>query len=63
MYLAQSHRNNMIYSVKAIYRSTMNDTAMQQLVREVKIQSYLNHPHIVKLYNFFVDDDSAYLVL
>ncbi len=63
VYLAQSHRNHAIYSVKSIYRSTMDDSTMQQLIREVKIQAFLNHPHIVKIYNFFVDDDSAYLVL
>jgi serine/threonine protein kinase len=36
---------------------------MQQLIREVKIQSFLAHPHVVRLYHFFVDDDCAYLVL
>jgi len=33
-----------------------------QLVREIKIQSYLNHPNIVKLYGFFSDIKSIYLV-
>jgi calcium-dependent protein kinase len=41
----------------------MDDLHLQQLFREVKIQTFLAHPHIVKLYNFFVDEDSAYLVL
>jgi len=36
---------------------------MQQLIREVKIQSFIDHPNIIKIYNFFVDQDSAYLVL
>lgn len=41
----------------------MDETTMNQLIREVKIQAFLNHPHIVKIYNFFVDEDAAYLVL
>ena len=53
----------MIYSIKSIYRNTLNETHFQQLVREVKIQSFVDHPGIVKIYNFFVDEDSAYLVL
>lgn len=36
---------------------------MQQLIREVKIQSFIDHPSIVKIHHFFVDEDSAYLVL
>jgi serine/threonine protein kinase len=36
---------------------------INQLVREVKIQSYLDHPNIVQLYTFFSDEDSLYLIL
>ena len=61
--MAQSYRNGLIYSVKTLYRNTMEGDSLNQLVREVKIQSFLNHPNIVKLYNFFVDEESAYLVL
>jgi aurora kinase len=41
----------------------LDPDTFQQLIREVKIQSFLNHPSIVKLYHFFVDEESAYLVL
>lgn len=41
----------------------MDATTLNQLMREIKIQAFLNHPHIVKLYHFFVDEDSAYLVM
>jgi serine/threonine protein kinase len=33
-----------------------------QLVREIKIQSFLSHPNIVKLYTFFADHKHIYLV-
>lgn len=63
VYLAQSHRNGVVYSIKAVYRSLMDETRVHKIVKEVEIQSFLDHPNIVKLYNFFVDDDSAYLVM
>jgi serine/threonine protein kinase len=34
-----------------------------QLVREIKIQSFLNHPNIVKMYAFFTDETHIYLVM
>lgn len=34
-----------------------------QLIREIKIQSYLDHPNIVQLYSFFADEDNLYLML
>ena len=32
-------------------------------MREVKIQMYLNHPNIVKLYGFFCDEENIYLIM
>lgn len=63
VYLAQNIRNGVIYSIKSMYRHTLDDTTMQQLLREVKIQAFLVHPNVVRLYHFFVDADCAYLVL
>lgn len=34
-----------------------------QLAREIKIQSFLNHPNIVKLYGWFAEEDQVYLIL
>jgi serine/threonine protein kinase len=36
---------------------------VDQFIREVKIQLYLNHPNIVKLYACFDDDKNIYVVL
>jgi len=33
------------------------------LIHEIKIQLYLDHPNIVKLYSFFHDEVKIYLVL
>lgn len=33
------------------------------MIREIKIQTFLNHPNIVKLYTFFCDHQFIYLAL
>ena len=37
--------------------------AVNQITREIKIQAFLNHPNLIKLYDFFSDQDNIYLVL
>ena len=34
-----------------------------QLKREIEIQSYLDHPNILKMYGFFWDSKKIYLIL
>lgn len=38
-------------------------SSTQNLAREIKIQRKLDHPHIVKLYHYFEDDENVYLVM
>jgi aurora kinase len=40
----------------------MDQKLVVQLIREIKIQSFINHPNIVKLYTFFADEKYIYLV-
>ena len=35
----------------------------QQLINEIKIQSYLSHPNLIQLYDFFYDQDRIYLFM
>lgn len=35
----------------------------EQLLMEIKMQLYFNHPNILKLYGFFNDKDNIYLIL
>ena len=35
----------------------------EQFIRELKIQMYLNHPNIIKLYGFFDDEQYIYIIL
>lgn len=36
---------------------------VDQFVKELKIQTYLNHPNILKMYGFFEDEEKIYVVL
>jgi serine/threonine protein kinase len=49
--------------VKVIKRNSLTQANFSQLVREIKIQSFLSHPNVVRLYHTFVDRESIYLFL
>lgn len=36
---------------------------LEQFIQEIKIQFYLNHPNIVKLYSFFDDELHFYILM
>jgi serine/threonine protein kinase len=36
---------------------------LTQRIREIKIQSFLDHPNIVQLYSVFTDEDNLYLLM
>jgi serine/threonine protein kinase len=36
---------------------------INQLIREIKIQIFLDHPNLVKLYTFFYDSYNIYLLM
>lgn len=36
---------------------------LSQLISEIKIQSFLDHPNLIKLYDFFCDEQNVYLFL
>ena len=36
---------------------------INQILREIKIQMYLEHPNLVKLYAYFSDDYNIYLLM
>ncbi len=34
-----------------------------QIVQEIKLQMFMNHPNVLKLYGFFNDSKNIYLIL
>lgn len=50
-------------ALKKINKENVDSKLVIQLIREIKIQTFLNHPNIVKMYTFFADPQYIYLVL
>ena len=44
-------------------KQNIDQKLLIQMIREIKIQSFLNHPNIVKMYTFFGDTQYVYLIL
>ncbi|CAH8486492.1 unnamed protein product [Dicrocoelium dendriticum] len=64
VYLAREKRSRFVVALKMLVRSEMTSyERMQQLQREIEIQSHLKHPGIVRLYSYFYDKKRIYLLL
>lgn len=53
----------MIFALKKIYKADISEDLKVQLIHEIKIQMFLDHPNIIKLYTFFSDDAYLYLLM
>jgi serine/threonine protein kinase len=40
-----------------------DEEIVEQFIRELKIQIFLNHPHIIKMYGYFDDEKNIYIIL
>lgn len=64
MYLARLKDNRFIVALKVLFKSQLEKEGMEhQLRREIEIQAHLQHPNILRLYNYFHDASRIYLVL
>ena len=53
-----------LFALKKVKKEVIKTHLMiEQIVTEIKIQSYCNHKNIVKLYDCFHDSNYLYLVL
>ena len=54
----------MIMALKVLNkRKIKQDNLLVQFVRELKIQSFLDHPNIIKVHHVFEDNETAYLAM
>jgi aurora kinase len=54
----------MIVALKVMNKKKiMQDNLLVQFIRELKIQSFLDHPNIIKTFAYFADEDNFYTVL
>lgn len=44
-------------------RVILDNNMIGQLAQEIKIQTFLSHPNLLKMYGFFSDHENVYLVL
>ena len=64
VYMAQHRASGFLCALKAVSKARIREENIEEpFIREIKIQMYLNHPNIVKLYGFFADEENIYLVL
>lgn len=49
-------------AIKIIDKTTLNETSLEKLMREVQIMKRLDHPNIVKLYEVINTDETLFLV-
>jgi len=56
--------SNKIYVIKVMNKKNIIEQKMvEQINREVDIMYRVNHPHIIKLYNHYEDEDNLYLIM
>uniref|UniRef100_A0A8C5KPE3 non-specific serine/threonine protein kinase n=1 Tax=Jaculus jaculus TaxID=51337 RepID=A0A8C5KPE3_JACJA len=64
VYLARLKKSHFIVALKVLFKSQIEKEGLEhQLRREVEIQAHLQHPNILRLYNYFHDARRIYLVL
>ena len=62
--MVQHIKTNSVFAMKQIKKQTIIKNKMQdQLLMEIKMQFYMNHPNILKLYCVFNDKQNIYLIL
>lgn len=62
--LAREVYTGMIVALKVMdKKKILQDNLLVQFIRELKIQSFLDHPNIIKTYGYFADEDNFYTVL
>ena len=64
VFLAREKKTRMIFALKCIVKKGMtNPACVEQMKREIKIHSFLNHINIIQLYGCFEDQIKIYLIM
>lgn len=63
VFLAKHIKSNFICALKKIPETIEDNCIIEQLIREIKIHSFLDHPNIAQLYTFFMENKHIYLVM
>ncbi|XP_032142913.1 aurora kinase C-like [Sapajus apella] len=64
VYLARLKESHFIVALKVVFKSQIEKEGLEhQLRREIEIQAHLQHPNILRLYNYFHDARWVFLIL
>jgi aurora kinase A len=64
VYLARERRSEYIFALKVLHKSQLIRHGLEnQLRREIEIQNHLRHPNILRMFNYFWDEENIYLFL
>ena len=64
MLLVKEKKTNFLLAMKVVNKGfVLRENLLGQFIRELKIQAYLDHPGVVKLYGFFHDEENFYILM
>lgn len=64
VYFAQTKKEKFIVALKVLHKSQLNKDDMgHQLRREIEIQANLRHKNILRMYEYFWDEQRIFMVL
>lgn len=64
VFLVKELYSGFILAMKIVEKKKIvKDGLLEQFIRELRIQSFLNHPNIISLYGFFTDDTHFYTLM
>ncbi|PKK17627.1 aurora kinase C, partial [Columba livia] len=64
VYLAREQSTKFLVALKILFKSQVEKEGVEhQLRREIEIMAHLQHPNILRLYNYFHDERRVFLIL
>lgn len=64
VYVAREKQSKFVVAIKVMFKKDLeNSKIIRQVKREIQVQSHLKHPHILRLYSYFQDEERLYIVL
>ena len=62
VYKVRNKRNNTLRAMKQIGKHWLNNKDDNEVMKEIEILQKLTHPYIIKLYEYYVTDDSIFII-
>ncbi len=62
VYKVKNKNNNSIRAMKIIKKYFLNKDDDSEIKKEIEILKTLNHPYIMKLYEYYVNNDSVFII-